>query len=79
MKLLKLIKKNALPSFCTSNLDALIVILIKKKKNNLPCLIESTSNQVNQFGGYTKLKPLQFYNEVLKLAKSTNFPKKNCI
>ena len=28
--------------------------------NKLPCLIECTSNQVNQFGGYTKITPKKF-------------------
>ena len=62
MKIKKLIKKKALPSFCTSNLDVLKIILFYSKKHNLPCLIECTSNQVNQFGGYTNKNPKQFSN-----------------
>ena len=54
-------KKKTLPSFCTSNFDVLKSAVIFAKLNNLPILIESTSNQVNQFGGYTSLKPHQFY------------------
>jgi D-tagatose-1,6-bisphosphate aldolase subunit GatZ/KbaZ len=76
MKLSELIKKKALPSFCTSNLDVLKSILIYTKKKRLPCLIESTSNQVNQYGGYTNLKPKQFHKKIFNLAKSINFSKK---
>ena len=32
-------------------------------------LIEATSNQVNQFGGYTGMKPADFRDFVLKIAK----------
>ena len=76
MKLSELIKKKALPSFCTSNLDVLKIILIYSQKKSLPCLIESTSNQVNQFGGYTNLKPKQFRKKILNLAKNIKFSKK---
>ena len=76
MKINQIIKKRALPSFCTSNLDVLKIILFFTKKNNLPCLIESTSNQVNQYGGYTKLTPKKFQVEILKLVKFFKFPKR---
>ena len=76
MKINQIIKKRALPSFCTSNLDVLKIILFFTKKNNLPCLIESTSNQVNQYGGYTKLTPKKFQVEILKLVKFIKFPKR---
>ena len=36
--------------------------------------IESTSNQVNQFGGYTGLTPSQFVDFVHSIAKRTDFP-----
>jgi D-tagatose-1,6-bisphosphate aldolase subunit GatZ/KbaZ len=39
-----------------------------------PLLIEATSNQVNQFGGYTGLTPAQFRDEVHGLAAATGFP-----
>ena len=43
--------------------------MIFAKYYDLPLLIESTSNQVNQFGGYTNLKPKQFFNRINILAK----------
>ncbi|MDG3085055.1 class II D-tagatose-bisphosphate aldolase, non-catalytic subunit [Vibrio hannami] len=37
-------------------------------------LIEATSNQVNQFGGYTGMKPADFVRFVEGIAKSIGFP-----
>ena len=75
MKIEKFIKKKALPSFCTSNIDVLNTVIFFCKNNNLPCLIESTSNQVNQDGGYSGKTPKQFVNEINKIAKKHNFKK----
>ena len=69
-------KKKTLPSFCTSNFDVLKSAVIFAKLNNLPILIESTSNQVNQFGGYTSLKPHQFYKKINGIAAKLNYRKK---
>ena len=38
-------------------------------------LIEATSNQVDQFGGYTGLRPAQFRDLVLGLADQAGFPR----
>ena len=37
-------------------------------------LIEATSNQVNQFGGYTGMKPADFRDFVLNIAEQIGFP-----
>lgn len=37
-------------------------------------LIEATSNQVNQFGGYTGMKPADFRDFVFTIAKEVGFP-----
>lgn len=55
-------------SACTANDYALEAVLEKAKDTNSYALIESTSNQVNQFGGYTNMKPIDFYNHVMALA-----------
>ena len=36
-------------------------------------LIEATANQVNQYGGYTNMKPADFREEVLQIAKRIGF------
>ena len=79
MKIEKLINKKALPSFCTSNIDVLKIILTYSKKKNLPCLIECTSNQVNQFGGYTQKTPKQFSKEIKNIAKTIKLKKNNLL
>lgn len=39
-----------------------------------PLLIESTSNQVNQYGGYTGMTPSQFSSSILDLCQRYSFP-----
>ena len=79
MKIEKLIKNKALPSFCTSNMDVLKIILNYSKNKKFPCLIECTSNQVNQFGGYTNKTPKQFSKEIKNIAKIIKFKKSNLL
>ena len=69
MKINELIKKKALPSFCTANFDVIHSIFYYCHINKLPCLIECTSNQVNQDGGYTSNTPKKFANKINKLRK----------
>ncbi len=45
----------------------------------LPLLIESTSNQVNQEGGYTGLKPEEFANSIDSLRAKHSFPPRKLI
>ncbi len=42
-------------------------------------LIEATSNQVNQFGGYTGMQPLDFRDFVLGIAENMGFPPQRLI
>ena len=44
-----------------------------------PLLIEATCNQVNQFGGYTGMKPADFVRYVREIAEENNFPFENII
>jgi len=76
MNLKTLTKNKALPSFCTSNLTVLNLLVKFCKKNKLPLLIETTSSQVNQFGGYTNKTPLQFNKILSKLIKKEKFNSK---
>ena len=70
----KFIKKG-LPSFCTSNFDVLKIIIKFSKIHQLPVLIESTSNQVNQFGGYTGLTPATFKKKIEYIRKKEKLNK----
>ena len=42
-------------------------------------LIEATSNQVNQFGGYTGMRPAAFRDYVLAIAQRVGFPEQRLI
>ncbi len=73
MTLDKIIKSKALPSFCTSNIEVIKSILFFCNLKKLPCLIECTSNQVNQNGGYTNKTPKIFVEEISRLRKKIKF------
>ena len=66
-------------SVCSSNLYVIKAAIINAKRNNQLALIESTSNQVDQFGGYTGFTPSQFSKLVFDTAGSLGFPKDNVI
>ncbi len=55
-------------SVCSANEFVLEAALEKAKKTNSYVLIESTSNQVNQYGGYTGMLPTDFKQFVEKIA-----------
>lgn len=61
-------------SCCSANEYVLRAAMQRAKKHNIPVLIESTANQVNQDGGYTGMKPIDFYNWVNQLAQTYDFP-----
>jgi Predicted tagatose 6-phosphate kinase len=57
-----------IPSCCTANELVLEAILRRAKVCNQTVLIEATANQVNQYGGYTGMKPADFVNFIQKIA-----------
>ena len=67
-------KSIGITSICSANRYVIEASILNAKKQNQFILIESTSNQVNQYGGYTDMKPEDFKNFVLNTAKSFNFP-----
>lgn len=62
-------EKVGIPSYCSANKYVLMTALERAKKFNQPTLIEATANQVNQFGGYTGMLPVDFKNSVMKMAE----------
>ncbi len=72
-------KAVGITSICSANYYVIKAAIQYAKKNNQTLLIESTSNQVDQFGGYTGLTPAKFKRSVLKLASSLNYPEGNVI
>ena len=45
MKLIQILKNNALPSLCSSNSQVIEILFKFCKFHNVPLLVESTSNQ----------------------------------
>jgi len=84
-KILQLVSKHksgeaiGLTSVCSANLYVIKAAILNAKKYNQILLIESTSNQVDQFGGYTGVTPLQFRKIVFDLADTLDFPIANLI
>ena len=72
-------EKCGIPSYCTANELVLEECLIRAKELDRPVLIEATANQVNQFGGYTGMKPADFYWNVLDMAKRIGVPESHVI
>ena len=67
------------PSFCTANEIVIESLLVQAKKFDDQVLIEATANQVNQFGGYTGMKPADYMKFVYDIADRVGFPKENIV
>ena len=61
-------------SVCSSNRFVLESSMLQAKFDQKSLLIESTSNQVDQFGGYSGMTPQQFIKYIQKMAEAVNFP-----
>jgi D-tagatose-1,6-bisphosphate aldolase subunit GatZ/KbaZ len=61
-------------SVCSAHRIVLEAAFIQALRDGLPVLIESTVNQVNQFGGYTGLVPKSWADFVGKVAEDMQFP-----
>lgn len=57
-----------IPSFCCANKIVIEAILDQAQRFGDTPLIEATSNQVNQNGGYMDMTPMDFTNYVYKIA-----------
>ncbi len=67
------------PSYCTANRLAIEAILEQAKRFDDYILIEATANQVNQFGGYTGMKPADFTGFVYGIADAVGFPREQIV
>ncbi|MBU2050431.1 MAG: D-tagatose-bisphosphate aldolase, class II, non-catalytic subunit [Gammaproteobacteria bacterium] len=61
-------------SVCCSNAQVLLAAMQVAQRYDTLLLIEATSNQVDQFGGYTGMTPPQYLDYVLQLARDAGFP-----
>lgn len=68
-----------MPSYCTAN-ELVIEACIKQAlRYDIPVLIEATANQVNQFGGYTGMRPADFRDFVYEIADRNGFSRERLI
>lgn len=65
---------NGIYAVCSAHPLVLEAAIRCAHSQQTPLLIEATSNQVDQFGGYTGMTPADFYGFVRKLADSLGFP-----
>lgn len=61
-------------AICSANRFVLEAAMLQARNDGSVLLIESTSNQVNQFGGYTGQTPGQFASFIRTIATDLNFP-----
>lgn len=64
----------AMPSVCSAHPDVIAAAVLLAKEKDVPLLIEATSNQVNQFGGYTGMQPADFIRFVRDIAARVGAP-----
>lgn len=67
------------PSFCSANKLVIEAILDQSKRFDDKVVIEATSNQVNQFGGYFHMTSNEFRDYVYGIADSIGYDKENII
>ncbi|MGF1724803.1 tagatose-bisphosphate aldolase subunit KbaZ [Photobacterium nomapromontoriensis] len=67
-------ENNGIYSVCSAHPFVIEAAIRQAKQDNSPLLIEATSNQVDQYGGYTGMTPVDFRDFVLGLAEQLDFP-----
>jgi D-tagatose-1,6-bisphosphate aldolase subunit GatZ/KbaZ len=66
-------KKTGIYSVCSTQSTVLEAAMLQAKQDGCILLIESTSNQVDQFGGYTGMQPAGFVGYVHGIAAKVGF------
>lgn len=72
-------KKIGIFSVCCSNNYVIEATMEKLLNKNIPLLVEATANQVDQFGGYTGMRPKDYANYIYEIADEVGFPKERII
>ena len=65
---------HGIPSICSANPWVIESAFLHGLDTRNYVLIESTCNQVNQFGGYTNMTPADFVDYIRKIAEKVDFP-----
>jgi D-tagatose-1,6-bisphosphate aldolase subunit GatZ/KbaZ len=61
-------------SVCSADRAVLEAAMVQARRDGVLVLVEATSNQVNQFGGYTGMTPPEFRSFVDAIAAETGLP-----
>ncbi len=61
--------REVVPSVCTTQPEVLSASLLLAREQETLLLVEATSNQVNQFGGYTGMTPVDFRRRLEVMAQ----------
>ncbi len=69
----------AIPSVCSAHPDVLRASLTQAQALGRDVVIEATSNQVNQFGGYTGMTPADFVGLVHRIADDNGVDRRRII
>ena len=67
-------KIGGITAVCSAHRTVLEAAIEQAAANGDVLLVEATANQVNQFGGYTGLRPAEFVTFVQSLAAAAEFP-----
>jgi D-tagatose-1,6-bisphosphate aldolase subunit GatZ/KbaZ len=68
-----------IPSVCSAHAWVLQAAMEGATQSGAPLLVEATCNQVDQFGGYTGMRPVDFVRFVDGIAAQNHFPKSQLI
>lgn len=66
-------------SVCSANALVIAAAMRQCQKSGKPLLVEATANQVNQFGGYTGMRPANFVDYVQGIAAAQGFDPKHIL
>ena len=66
-------------SVCCSNKFVIEAAMDKLRDKDIALLVEATANQVDQFGGYTGMKPIDYVNYIYNIADKIGFPRERII
>lgn len=84
-ELLKMVEKRQMgihcgvPSFCSANKFVIEAVLEQAQRYDDVVVIEATSNQVNQYGGYMGMTSIDFKNYVYEIADKLGFERSKVI
>lgn len=72
-------KPRGIYAVCSAHARVLDAAFSQARQDGTATLIEATANQVNQFGGYTGMKPADFRPYIEQIAAQAGFPARDII